>query len=249
LGVDPLADAPLNIGTSPYAYVWNNPLKFIDPDGRHGQSHHIDADGNYLGEVQDGDESVYMHENGTQLSEISNRIYQSPAPQGEWGDTSGGGVQVGGVGVQINAPRDIDHVVEIGIRLTAIVGAGVTGGFGVNFDDHGDFGIYGDLGIGWGFDLSAGGEITSHTSTASDGSLRLSETGGQGVSRNFGLGVFDLGFGGNDDSNMDFMKTRGSKYRSNTFGISASPSPFSFTETLSGTGIIKLSNSKKTIYP
>src|SRR6056297_3336489 len=38
LGVDPLADAPLNVGTSPYAYVWNNPLKFIDPTGMHGES-------------------------------------------------------------------------------------------------------------------------------------------------------------------------------------------------------------------
>ena len=36
-GVDPLADAQLNVGTSTYAYVWNNPLIFIDPDGRHGQ--------------------------------------------------------------------------------------------------------------------------------------------------------------------------------------------------------------------
>ena len=35
--MDPLADAPANIGTSSYAYVWNNPLKFIDPDGRHGE--------------------------------------------------------------------------------------------------------------------------------------------------------------------------------------------------------------------
>ena len=32
--VDPLADAPANIGTSPYAYVLNNPINMIDPDGR-----------------------------------------------------------------------------------------------------------------------------------------------------------------------------------------------------------------------
>ena len=35
--VDPLADAPANIGHSPYSYVWNNPLRFVDPDGRHGE--------------------------------------------------------------------------------------------------------------------------------------------------------------------------------------------------------------------
>jgi hypothetical protein len=36
LGVDPLADAPENIGFSPYTYVWNNPINAIDPDGRNG---------------------------------------------------------------------------------------------------------------------------------------------------------------------------------------------------------------------
>ena len=51
--VDPLADAPLNVGTSPYTYVWNNPLVFIDPDGRHGQTIYEDKDGNQV-EVDDG---------------------------------------------------------------------------------------------------------------------------------------------------------------------------------------------------
>ena len=68
LSVDPLADAPANVGTSPYAYVWNNPLKFIDPDGRHGQS--VDdfifraeqEDGSYkeIGRIEaEGDDVVY----------------------------------------------------------------------------------------------------------------------------------------------------------------------------------------------
>jgi RHS repeat-associated protein len=55
LSVDPLADAPANIGTSPYGYVWNNPLKFIDPDGRHGESvddiYIFNKDGTFSGEV------------------------------------------------------------------------------------------------------------------------------------------------------------------------------------------------------
>ena len=51
--VDPLADAPLNIPGNPYHYTWNNPLKFIDPDGRHGQW--IDnGDGSYVAEPGDG---------------------------------------------------------------------------------------------------------------------------------------------------------------------------------------------------
>jgi RHS repeat-associated protein len=34
LSVDPLADIPENVSFSPYIYVWNNPLRNIDPDGR-----------------------------------------------------------------------------------------------------------------------------------------------------------------------------------------------------------------------
>jgi len=49
MSVDPLADAPLNVGHSPYHYVWNNPLKFIDPDGRHGETTIVgdNGDGTY----------------------------------------------------------------------------------------------------------------------------------------------------------------------------------------------------------
>jgi hypothetical protein len=32
--VDPLADEPEQIGKSPYAAFWNNPIKYNDPDGR-----------------------------------------------------------------------------------------------------------------------------------------------------------------------------------------------------------------------
>jgi RHS repeat-associated protein len=34
LGVDPLADNPNQVDKSPYAAMWNNPIKYNDPDGR-----------------------------------------------------------------------------------------------------------------------------------------------------------------------------------------------------------------------
>ena len=68
--MDPLAEAPENIGYSSYHYVWNNPIKFIDPDGRHGESTHIDADGNVIAEYDDGDNGVYVHDNGTTQSQV-----------------------------------------------------------------------------------------------------------------------------------------------------------------------------------
>lgn len=89
--VDPLADAPANIGTSPYTYVWNNPLKFIDPDGRHGTSHHLDEDGNVIGSLDDDDKRTYVHKTGTTLDQIKG--YNK-----ETGQTSGGGSLLGSKG-------------------------------------------------------------------------------------------------------------------------------------------------------
>ena len=34
---DPLAEKPDNIGWSPYAFCWNNPINVVDPDGRSGE--------------------------------------------------------------------------------------------------------------------------------------------------------------------------------------------------------------------
>ena len=71
-GVDPLADAPLNVGTSPYAYVWNNPLKFIDPDGRHGETTIVgdNGDGTYTveGWIDDGSADI-VTTGGTKIGE------------------------------------------------------------------------------------------------------------------------------------------------------------------------------------
>jgi hypothetical protein len=70
--VDPLADAPLNVGTSPYAYVWNNPLSFIDPDGRHGETTIVgeNEDGTYTVKdwVDDGSTDI-ITEDGEKIGE------------------------------------------------------------------------------------------------------------------------------------------------------------------------------------
>jgi RHS repeat-associated protein len=90
MSVDPLAEK--YPGWSAYNYVYNNPLKFVDPTGVEGESIHEDATGRIVAIFNDRDNNVYRHNeivpNGQHIDGIRAYIEQKKEL---YGTTSGGG--------------------------------------------------------------------------------------------------------------------------------------------------------------
>ena len=79
--------------------------------------------------------------------------------------------------------------------------------------------------------------------------ITLKDLQGLGAMKNYGAAQWDYGTGGNDDSTMNFISSRGSKYSSSGLGISKSWTPVSYTETSSETSVATLKRPTQTRKP
>ena len=93
LSVDPMSDKYPSM--SPYNYCANNPVIFVDPDGRtiEDPSTHIDENGKVITVIDDGDNGVYQH--GPNADGGTPTEYMIKRRQEIYGNTSANGKKVG----------------------------------------------------------------------------------------------------------------------------------------------------------
>jgi RHS repeat-associated protein len=91
---------------SPYVSMDNTPIVKIDPTGNGTESTHIDEKGKVIKQYDDGDNSVYVHKNGTSEHDVNKQYVESMKKK----STSAGGEKIGELGKTLDVEKILTNV-------------------------------------------------------------------------------------------------------------------------------------------
>lgn len=100
--VDPLSNQFPEL--SPYSTFNGNPILNTDPKGASGNSVHVDEKGKVLKNINDGDNTVFMHKTGTTAADIDKSYTTS--------QHSAGGTKIGELGKKINVDVILKNILQ-----------------------------------------------------------------------------------------------------------------------------------------
>jgi RHS repeat-associated protein len=203
---------------TPYNYVMNNPIFYLDPLGMDTVPHSENLASNY----------EWSSQSEPEIESIGIEDFQNDPNSIFFGHDSD----------REPLPPSVTDMTVRGTVATPV--GGLTLSIGLVTDSEGSLGLIGSGGIAVGFDASLGFELSISEAIDENADFNMTDLNGQGKSTNVGAFIFDKSIEGGNSPTPNILDSSGKTYNTSSGGISVSPNPVGVSRLTEGTGVLRL---------